>query len=109
MERNPGVLASYRGQLQLLNCVSRVTRAPVGKDARCPRGGLASEAAVALLLRSREEVNRHRRGDIEAGGGRCVRLDPAAPLPRAVGGRFPGEHVGGDSVRWPGPCVAPLR
>ena len=26
------------------------------------------------------------------------RLDPAAPLPRAVGGCFdPGEHVGGDS------------
>ena len=86
MERKPGVFASSRGQLEFLNCISRVSkgseltalqrlgqaaviapvkvgcaREPAGKDARCPRGGLAGEAAVALLLRGREGINRHRR------------------------------------------------
>ena len=35
MERNPGVLASYRGQLELLNCVSRASEG----SPRCTSSG----------------------------------------------------------------------
>ena len=87
MERKPGVFASFREQLELLDCISRVSEGsgltalhrlgqaevitPVQVDVLVQQwgktldvlvpGGLAGEASVALLLRGREEVNRHTR------------------------------------------------